>query len=250
MKRSHSSLEFEFWLETTNTRQSYPIRADGCFIDQSLVNRLNLSTLPLDEPIPVRNANSSLSQGGPVEAYTDVILFAPPSFRDRLHLEVATLVYDVILGLPWLKRHKPKVNWKEGTLELLRDTTLSALTAVDEPLPLDDSLDPLEDLIASIGLNSIPKAFDFLRDPPLQRINTVTRDHSRSTTVEEDMQAFIPHTPCHISPTLHSPVISVQLPCIGSLPPDNCSVSQIEPNRANHVYNNDRVRFVLYIRLF
>jgi len=198
MKRSDSSLEFEFWLETTDTRQSYPIRAlldsgaDGCFIDQSLVNRLNLSTLPLDEPIPVRNADGTLSQGGPIDAYADVILFAPPSFRDRLHLEVATLVYDVILGLPWLKRHNPKVNWKEGTLELLRDTTLSALTAVDEPRSLDEPLDPFEDLIASIGLNTIPKAFDFLRDPPLQRINTVTRDHSRSTTVEEDMQAFVP----------------------------------------------------------
>ena len=198
MKQSDLSLEFEFWLETTDTRQSYPIRAlldsgaDGCFIDHSLVNRLDLSTLPLDEPIPVRNADGTLSQGGPIDAYTDVILFAPPSFRDRLHLEVATLVYDVILGLPWLKRHNPKVNWKEGTLELLRDTTLSALTTVDEPRSLDESLDPFEDLIASIGLNTIPKAFDFLRDPPLQWINTVTRDHSRSTTVEEDMQAFIP----------------------------------------------------------
>ena len=77
-------------------------------------------------------------------------------------------------------------------LEILRDTTHSALTTVDEPRSLDESLDPFEDLIASIGLNTIPKAFDFLRDPPLQWINTVTRDHSRSTTVEEDMQAFIP----------------------------------------------------------
>ena len=67
-----------------------------------------------------------------------------------MHLEVATLVYNVILGLPWLKRHNPKVNWEEGTLELLRDTTVSALTTVDEPRSLDESLDPFEDLIASI----------------------------------------------------------------------------------------------------
>ena len=100
MKRSNSSLEFEFWLETTDTHQSYPIRAlldsgaDGCFIDQSLVNRLNLSTLSLDEPIPVRNADGTLSQGGPIDAYTDIILFAPPSFRDQLHLADRSVDYS------------------------------------------------------------------------------------------------------------------------------------------------------------
>jgi hypothetical protein len=109
-----------------------------------------------------------------------------------LQLEVATLVYDVILGLPWLKRHNPPVKWKEGTMELLQDTTLSAVTADAEPQSLDAPLDPFEDLVASIGLNSIPKAFDFLRDPIPQQINSTLRDHSHSTTVEEDMRAFIP----------------------------------------------------------
>ena len=198
MKHSESTLEFHFWIETLDTRQSFPVRvlldsgADGCFINRELVEQLSLTTTPLDTPIPVRNADGSPSRGGPITASTDVILFAPPSFRDRLQLEVATLVYDVILGLPWLKRHNPKVNWKEGTMELLRDTTLSAVTADAEPQSLDDFPDPLEELIASIGLNSIPKAFDFLRDPIPQQINSVTHDHSRSTTVEEDMQAFIP----------------------------------------------------------
>jgi hypothetical protein len=198
MKRSNTALEFHFWLETLDTRESHLVRvlldsgADGCFVNRSLVEKLNLTTQLLDEPIPVRNADGTLSQGGPIEDYIDVTLFAPPSFRDRLHLEVATLVYDVILGLPWLRRLNPPVNWKEGTMELLRDTTLSALTDVDEPQPSVDFSDPYEELIASIGLTTIPKAFDFLRDPPSQRINSVAHDHSRSTTVEEDMKAFIP----------------------------------------------------------
>jgi hypothetical protein len=51
---------------------------------------------------------------------------------------------------------------------------------------------PFEDLVASIGLNSIPKAFDFLRDPIPQQINSTVRDHSHSTTIEEDMKDFVP----------------------------------------------------------
>ena len=161
MKKTESSMEFEFWLETLDTRETIPIRAlldsgaDGCFINSKLVERFNLSTQTLDTPIPVRNADGSPSRGGPITHFTDVILFAPPSFRDRLHLEVATIVYDVIIGSPWLRRHNPKVNWKEGTMELLQDTTLSEVTADAEPQPLDDfyDLDPYEELIASIGLD-------------------------------------------------------------------------------------------------
>jgi hypothetical protein len=115
-KQSESAFEFQFWLETLDTHQAHLIRvlvdsgADGCFVNHQLVERLNLSTTQLDTPIPIRNADGSPSQGGPIEAFTDVILFTPPSFQDRLQLEVATLVYDIILGLPWLKRLNPNVN--------------------------------------------------------------------------------------------------------------------------------------------
>src|SRR5215470_11026296 len=66
-------------------------------------------------------------------------------------------------------------------MELLRDTTLSTI-AVDEPPPLDES-DPYEELVASISFDLSPSPF---------RINSVSRDHSRTTTVEEDMRAFMP----------------------------------------------------------
>src|SRR5262249_29526769 len=94
---------------------------------------------------------------------------------------VATIIYDVILGLPWLRQHDLKLDWKEGTMELLQDTTLSA-RAVDEHRPRDE-LDPYEELISSISLNPIPSSTS---------IHSISKDHSRSTTVEQDMQAFVP----------------------------------------------------------
>jgi hypothetical protein len=148
MKQSDTTLKFHFWLETVDTQDSFLVRAlldsgaDSCFINRSFVEKFNLTTHLLDEPIPVQNADGTHSQGGPITSFTDVILFAPPSFRDRLQLEVATLVYDVILGLPWLKRHNPPVNWKEGMMELLQDTTLTAVTADAEPQSSDAPLEP------------------------------------------------------------------------------------------------------------
>jgi hypothetical protein len=193
MQRCGTAFEFTFWLETLDTRQTIQVRAlvdsgaDGCFVSHRFIERYSLSTSQLDTPIPVRNADGSPSHGGPIDASCDVILFAPPSFRDRLQLEVATIVYDVILGHPWLQRHNPKVNWREGTMELLQDTTLSTVTTDAESQSLDESPDPYEALIASIGLDSLPKAFDLFRDPIPRGINTVAKDHSRSTTVEEDL---------------------------------------------------------------
>jgi hypothetical protein len=199
MRSGNNSFEYTFWLETLDTRQTFPVRvlvdcgASGCFINRSFVMEHNLSTSRLEVPISVQNADGTESRNGPIEFSCDVILFAPPSFRDRLNLEVTTITYDVILGLPWLQRHNPKVDWKEGTMELLRDTTLSMHTTDAEPKSLDEipSPDsyPFEE---SIGL--IPKAFDFLRDPtpPWHWINSSSKDYARSTTVEEDMKTFVP----------------------------------------------------------
>jgi hypothetical protein len=61
------------------------------------------------------------------------------------------------------------------------------------PQPNSDSgADIMEELMASIGLDSVPKAFDILRDPSHSITGVSKGDHSRSTTAEEDMKAFIP----------------------------------------------------------
>jgi Retroviral aspartyl protease len=167
-----STPEVKLWLETVDTRKSLPIcvlidsGASGTFISQQFVIEHELMTHRLEEPIPVRNADGSISRGGSIEEFCDIIISTPPSFRERLNLEVVALgQFDVILGFPWLQRHNPKVDWKDRTLELLPDTTLFMHTAAGVPESGEDTVwteDPYADLLASIGLDSVPKAFDFL----------------------------------------------------------------------------------------
>lgn len=175
------AFEFQFYLHTLDTRRTHETRvlidsgATGTFVSQSFVDKHFLTTYPLVEPVSVRNADGSLSQGGSITSYCEIILSAPPSFREKLTLEVAVLgQFDVILGLPWLERHNPLVDWKAGTMVFNRDTTPFTLKRTTVPTA-DDSdasvahfahrLGPdqhLDHLLFELGLPDAPKAFDFL----------------------------------------------------------------------------------------
>jgi hypothetical protein len=113
-------------LQNLDTLRIIPIRvlidsgASGIFISRKFINKFQLTLDRLTEPIAVRNADGTPSQGGPIEFFCDAIISVPPSsFRDRERFKVAVIGnYDVILGLPWLKKHNPQVDWRAGTLDI------------------------------------------------------------------------------------------------------------------------------------
>ena len=84
------------------------------------------------------------------------------------------------------------VDWKAGTLDIFRDTTpLSTTSGIFS----DIRPEVYEDMFSSFGLDfERPKAFDIFRDPIPEHLlyEMSGRDHSRPTTSEEDMKAFIP----------------------------------------------------------
>src|SRR5215472_15326827 len=200
------AFEFKFYLHTLDTRRTYETRvlidsgASGTFISQFFVDEHSLTTYRLQESITIQNADGSLSQGGSIEFYCEVTLSAPPSFRERLILEVTSLgQYDIILGFLWLQRHNPLVDWKAGTMVLNRDTTPFPLQRTTNAPSEDSGISAvhsydhhLDQLISELCLPDLPKAFDFLRDNT--RINKVcsVRDYSRFTSIHEDMEKFMP----------------------------------------------------------
>ena len=170
LRTGPTALEFSLWLQTLDTGIRLPIRvlinsgATGTFISQDFVKSFHLTTNRLEAPIPVQNADRTVSRGGPIQSTCDVFILAPPSYQERFTLEVTSIsTYDVILGFLWLHQHNPRVDWKEGTIDLFRDTSPSLSTG-DEMLKKleDDRTDVLEELISSLGLPSVPKPFDFL----------------------------------------------------------------------------------------
>ena len=170
LRTSPTALEFTLVLQALDTGIRLPIHvlidsgASGTFISQKFVKKFHLTFKRLDNPIPVRNADGTLSRGGPISSCCDIFLFAPKSsHQERLSLEVTSLgEYDVILGFPWLHQHNPKVDWRKGTIDLFGDTNSSS-TGDGVPKHVEDEqTDALEELIASLGLSSVPKPFDSL----------------------------------------------------------------------------------------
>ena len=50
-------------------------------------------------------------------------------YAERIHLDIVKLAtQDIYLGMPWLKKHNPVVNWKTGVLTFRNCTNNTAQT--------------------------------------------------------------------------------------------------------------------------
>src|SRR5258708_5622797 len=85
--------------------------ATGMFINQSFVQKHQLETTPLPQPVLVHNVNGSPNENGSVTEEVHVILrFGRHS--ERAHLAVANLGQQtVIIGHSLLTLHNPQLHW-------------------------------------------------------------------------------------------------------------------------------------------
>src|SRR5258708_11381157 len=94
--------------------------ATGMFINQSFVQKHQLETTPLPQPILVHNVDSSLNENGSV---MDEVHFTLHFGRHskRVHLAVTNLgQHMVIIGHSWLTLHNPEVDWCSQTVSMTR----------------------------------------------------------------------------------------------------------------------------------
>ena len=89
--------------------------AEGLFIDKSIAHKWRKSILKT--PIKVRNVDGTYNENG---AITERCLI-PFRIKDKTMTEWFYVMMigdqDLILGLPWLEKHNPIIDWKEKTLE-------------------------------------------------------------------------------------------------------------------------------------
>src|SRR5258708_9792548 len=85
--------------------------ATGMFINQSFVQKHQLETTPLPQPVLVRNVDGSPNENGSVTEEVHVTLrFGRHS--ERAHLTVANLGQQLgIIGHSWLTLHNLEVDW-------------------------------------------------------------------------------------------------------------------------------------------
>ena len=89
--------------------------AKGLFIDKSISHKWRKSILK--SPIPVRNVNGIFNESGAIRERC-LITF---TINDRIMTKwfYVTMLgdQDLILGLPWLEKQNPIIDWAKKTLE-------------------------------------------------------------------------------------------------------------------------------------
>jgi Retroviral aspartyl protease len=107
--------------------------AGGIFMDQNYARKQGLSLTKLEYPITARNVDGTENKQGTIRYYTDLDLHV----NGKTHMERFLITglgnQKVILGLPWLRKHNPEINWTEGTL-LWRTTTTEEVLDKEEHL--------------------------------------------------------------------------------------------------------------------
>lgn len=91
--------------------------ADATIINRRIVERYHIPTTPLPRPIRFRNADDSVNTIGTVTHRIEAnMIIRGHSLPTNFY--VADLGRDdAILGIPWIRRYNPKVDWATGHFE-------------------------------------------------------------------------------------------------------------------------------------
>jgi hypothetical protein len=94
--------------------------ATGNFISPRVVTNLNLGTKVKAEPYTLTVVNGEPIDGeeGMVEVATRKMFFEMPGGHiEQLAFDVTTIGrHDIILGMPWIRKHNPSIDWKKDTI--------------------------------------------------------------------------------------------------------------------------------------
>ena len=92
--------------------------AEGSFIHSNTVRENNIPTHPLKQPILVKNVDGSQNKEGIISQY----VWKPLQLGNRVaytQLLVTTIgKEEIILGLPWLQKTNPQIDWAQSTIQI------------------------------------------------------------------------------------------------------------------------------------
>lgn len=119
--------------------------ASDSFVDQEFVKKNNIKTKKLTNPAVIRNTDGTANNAGRVTEKVEA------SMRYKGHIEVMTFYVtnlgnvDVILGLTWLKKHNPEIDWKTGEVVMSRCPKQCLNLQVKEAWDIQNELYPGEE---------------------------------------------------------------------------------------------------------
>jgi hypothetical protein len=114
--------------------------ATAVFINERFVSQHNILRCPLTRPIALHNIDGSINKAGSLTHFACLTMNIGSKYTEKLDFLITDLgSKDIILGLPWLRRINPEVDWDTGTMELPDSL---------EPDPLSDD-SPFEKISAN-----------------------------------------------------------------------------------------------------
>lgn len=92
--------------------------ATGNFVNSAVVQRYGIPTEALACPKSLAVVDGRPIEAGRVTHRTENLQLLAENFEDSISLLVTSIgQHDIILGLPWLRRNNPKIDWAEKTIQ-------------------------------------------------------------------------------------------------------------------------------------
>ena len=102
--------------ETIKTKPPLDCGAGGIFMDQNYTQKHDIRTTKLNKLITAWNVDGTLNKKGTIRYFADLkIKIDRKTLEERFYI-IGLGDQKIILGLPWLKKHNPQINWKTGNI--------------------------------------------------------------------------------------------------------------------------------------
>lgn len=101
--------------------------AEGSFMSEKFARQHFLRLEPLDPPFAVRLADGSAAKGGTINHTTVPLCLAINHHVEEIRFFIVpSLSHGVILGMDWLRRHNPSIDWATDSVRFLSEYCLSS----------------------------------------------------------------------------------------------------------------------------
>ena len=94
--------------------------ATGLVMSSEFTKKQGFKLKKLERLMQVRNVNGSFNKEKPIENMVEVNIYYQ-GHRERTEIDVIKeQKWMVILGMPWLARHNPEIDWRIGEVKMMR----------------------------------------------------------------------------------------------------------------------------------
>ena len=101
--------------EWKSARAMVDCGGQGSFINDNLSQSYQLPRLPKQHPVSLVLADGAPSRAGHITHYNPLVLRTAGN-EELLGLDIAPTSHDIILGMPWLKKHDPAIRFGSNHL--------------------------------------------------------------------------------------------------------------------------------------